>query len=315
MKASVQLQDQTLEDGEVVTNPKRPRTRLAWVALSDMFVDTRYQRSLNPARVRKLSEEFDLDAVGAFILNERYTGEKALIDGQHRREALRNNSYTEALSIIHTHLSLERESWLFWSCNYGRNPDALTLFRARLQSGDVIVKQIINTVQSVVLPNSDTPLRVILRSEGDMQAGCVYAVGTLEGIAVHGGFSLLTDTLTICVTAWPDDVRALGARILSGMALFLEFIRLKSKFDSKEEAMFLAKIQRTHIDQIYFEAIKYEGTQHKRRGTGIMHVLLDIYNQNKTGIRVVEYTNISAIRRVNQAARMIEVGRSLHADT
>jgi len=83
------------------------------VHLSRCFLDRTYQRGLTWKRALAITNELDPNRLSTPTVSKRKNGTFAVIDGQHRIEALRQAGYDTVKAVILHGLTVEEESILF----------------------------------------------------------------------------------------------------------------------------------------------------------------------------------------------------------
>lgn len=78
----------------------RPKIELKFVNVDDIFVDNRYQRSLNTSRVEKLRKAYSSGAIKAVSLSRRPDGSLWVYDGQHTLELHKRMGYQQIPAVI-----------------------------------------------------------------------------------------------------------------------------------------------------------------------------------------------------------------------
>jgi hypothetical protein len=74
--------------------------RIELVMLTDVFIDKRFQRSLDPRRVEQKNATFDPKMIGVPVVNRRPEGRYSVVDGQHRIELLKMRDADSCLCQI-----------------------------------------------------------------------------------------------------------------------------------------------------------------------------------------------------------------------
>lgn len=189
---------------------------MAQLPLSDLIVDQRYQRLVNPNRIKAMIADFRPGAVGALDVSQRASHTYAVIDGQHRLEVLREVCPRELVNcVVHTHLTAVDEAELFHISNARRDkPRPLDRFRARLFYQEPLAVEIARIVTAA-------GLRIDLSKSHSGSGEDIDAVGALEKIYTGGGETVLMQCLTVLPRIWPDEPYALSGDVLHGMATVL----------------------------------------------------------------------------------------------
>lgn len=100
-----------------MSNPKaEPRVRYEMVErkVGDLWVDPQVQRSLRKARVAKMADNFQPDALGVLTTSYRSPRRIHVVDGQHRYRAAEAAGYTGVIQTMQYHgLTVPEEAALF----------------------------------------------------------------------------------------------------------------------------------------------------------------------------------------------------------
>lgn len=182
---------------------------LQWVPLAKVRVNPLAQRELNPARVDRLTADFDPEQLGAPTVNHR-DEHYYVIDGQHRIEALK--SWLGEWETQHVQcwtyegLTEEQEAEIFLKLNDTLAVHAFAKFRVGVQAGrpdETDVDRIVRAQQ--------------LRISQDKGQGAISAVGTLMRVYRRAGGDTLARTLAIIRDAYGDP--GLEAAVIDGLGL------------------------------------------------------------------------------------------------
>lgn len=200
---------------EKPTGKRNERTaRLRWVPLAKLRVNPLAQREIKPARVDKLTAEFDPEQFGAPTVNLR--GEWYYIgDGQHRIEAykrwLGDGAWEDQQIQCWTYegLTEEEEADLFLKLNDTLAVAALAKFRVAVQAGRPDQSDVDRIVRAQGLKVS--------RENSD---GAIGAVGTLMRLYHRAGGETLGRTLRIVRDAYGDP--GLEAAVIDGIGMLCQ---------------------------------------------------------------------------------------------
>lgn len=188
--------------------PRIERTaRLRWIALGRIVVSDRAQRELKQARVDHLVAHFDIEQIGAPVVNER-GGKFFVIDGQHRVAALRE-IYGDSRQVqcwAYVGLTEEEEAEKFLQINDVLSVSAMDKYEIGVEAGRETEADIDRIVRSCGL--------VVSRQKVE---GGIGAVGTLRRIYDRGGAAVLGRTLRMIDSAWGSA--GLEAAVLDGIGL------------------------------------------------------------------------------------------------
>lgn len=191
---------------------------LTQLSVSSLTVDHRYQRLVNPHKVKQMVANYQPGAIGALDVSVRVNGTYAVIDGQHRLEVLREVAPHDLVNcVVHTNLSPSDEAELFHISNARRDkPSATDRFRARLFYQDPRAVEIARIVEAAGLV-----IDLTTNANDSASPRSVNAVGALEKVYQYGGDSILSRTLTLLHGIWPEDRAALSGDMLHGLGMVL----------------------------------------------------------------------------------------------
>lgn len=182
------------------------------VSIDKLVTDDRYQRPQDERRIGKIVREFDSKILGTIEVSERADGTFAIIDGQHRFEALKRLDRKTAPALVHKGLSATEEADLFARLNMTRKPlTACQRFKAQLFAGDQQTVEI----SEIVTKNG---FRVLEGGEG---LGDISAVIALERAYKSHGAENLDATLKNLADLWFGEVAGTTANMISGFSIFL----------------------------------------------------------------------------------------------
>ena len=186
------------------------------VNLDKMVCDSRYQRPVEEKRVTRIVDNFDPKLLGTLELSKRTNGTFAIIDGQHRFEALKAKGRKQAPALVHDGLSVQQEADLFARTNMSRKPLTPTQrFRAQVFSGDPQSVEISNIV-------TETGFRITTGKERAAHLGDIRAIASIERVYRRWGADHLELTLKTIAQCWFGEKSATDNSIINGMALFLD---------------------------------------------------------------------------------------------
>ena len=124
----------------LVKKTKNDSLRLPELELKRIPIDNiyfaDYQRSVRPAKVKKIVKNFVPDVMGVALVSFR-NGKFWCIDAQHRIMALKELGYKELLCQVLTGLTYEQECYRFILLNTGRTQlTANQVFHGRVEEKD-----------------------------------------------------------------------------------------------------------------------------------------------------------------------------------
>lgn len=213
--------------------------RIEHVRLDQLIIDTRIQRPVIPAHVKRIAENLDFNALGVLTVSRRDNGDMVVLDGQQRRAALLEAGYDGRFSIqceVLDGLSFADENAVFKTLNADRKAVLpLYLFKNRVNAGE-------SAPVAISLIVKDCGLSI---AEGGSNAtGTVRATAALE--RVYGGYTLnepqpaaLRSTLTVINAAWGATASSMQGQIIEGIGKL--FIRDGAMIDADNLIKKLAK--------------------------------------------------------------------------
>jgi hypothetical protein len=198
----------------------------AWVPLDHIRVLKEYQRILYPQHLARIVREFDPALFGTLELSHRDDGGfYALLDGQHRYEAMRQRGRTtEAVPCrVYHDLSLQDEAILFDRLNKRRTRKPLATiesFASRLIGEDGIALHLQDLIHQ-------TGWEVDLNARARPRPGYVGALGTVERIYRQGryGPEVAIEVLRLAREAWPQERSAGSNIVLSALGIIVKRYR------------------------------------------------------------------------------------------
>ena len=184
------------------------------VDLDRLLVDYRYQRPVEERRVSRIVSEFDGRLLGTLELSKREDGSYAVIDGQHRFEALKALGRKRASAVVHSGLTVNEEADLFARSNMGRKPlTPIQRFRAQVFSGDP---------QAVDLQRIITHAGFkVDYTETTTELGAIRSIVALENAYNQHGPEHVEQVLTTIADLWFGERTATDQFIIRGMSAFL----------------------------------------------------------------------------------------------
>lgn len=203
--------------------PGRYPVTVEWIYIRDTFADPAYQRGLIESKVRKLVEEFDLDALSFPHVSERRTAsgkiQYAIMDGQNRIEAVRRVLGEDQMMecAVYRGLTLAREAQIFKKLNDGKKVRELDKFLSQITGGDEETIAIARIVQSIGL--------TVQRARGDKVVQAVDALRKVYrgdrryGIGRHE--LPLKRTLVVLNDAWGPAADAFQSPLIQGVGMLM----------------------------------------------------------------------------------------------
>lgn len=195
-----------------------PDMRLAGtkhIAIALLRVDPAYQRDLDPARVKKIAENFDAKLFDPIKVTPR-DGVYYVTDGQHRLAALRllGWSYISVPCVIVHLATQEQEAGYFRKQNTNRRPPtAYDDYKAARVEHDEAVMVIASVLKRLSLE------AVSLKSTSP---NGIRAVGAIREIYRFHGDEMLERVLRVSLAAWPHEaIHGRSAVTLDALVAFI----------------------------------------------------------------------------------------------
>lgn len=250
--------------------------------VSDLFIDSDYQRDLDAARTVKMAKEWNWLACGSLTVSLRQ-GEDgkntyAVLDGQQRLNSIRLLNYKEAPCRIYIDLDKDQEAELFELLNKSKKPGYNADFKSRLSRGEHVAK-VVNTAVEQIGYHLD-PER---RHAGDQAKDTHFYIQTmveLERIYKTGGVTLIMDTLRLIRDVWAPEYLQQQQMTLSGTALFLKrypSVRLTELKEKLRREGQMKMVQRA----LQYSAVHGKATGGSSRGNAYAEAMLIVYNANR----------------------------------
>lgn len=236
------------------------------VKIDDLRIDHLYQRDLNPTVVEKIAAEYDIVTCGTIVVSERATGERYVVDGQHRLAGAKLAGETEILAQIVHNLTPEEEAKLRVQGNYARPDRSQEVFRARLFAGDPIA-----VGMQAVCNEYDTRINFM----PDMNHG-INAVAAVEQIYRTDKGPRLRNTLGTIRQAWGTAEGAhVSSAILKGITFFLD--RHETEID---RSRFIERIKTEGVGAIGRMARNHKAALGGTLWLNTYRALVEVYNYN-----------------------------------
>lgn len=263
---------------------------IEWLETEKLFIDRNYQRPLVPTVIRNISENWDWRAIRTLAVSMREDGNYAVMDGQQRLTAARENDIKQLPCQVYIDLNEKQEAELFLKLNNSRKPSANDLFRAKIAEEDPGAMAIVHAVNlcgwELDLENENRQSAMTGR---EFAARTIHSATTLTQIYESGGLTLLMNTLQIC-HSWHGQHLAASADMMHGISSLLT--KYRGKIDTSK---LVEKLRDETPGGILAKASQYataersiSGGQFSRKKAVII-VLKAIYNRNqRTEFRLEE---------------------------
>jgi hypothetical protein len=247
------------------------RGELQWLPVSSLNVDPTYQRPISTRHLNKIIAEFDGDLIGVILVSERTSGERYILDGQHRVEAVRLLGFPEGLvpCMVYTHLEAGTEAKMFAEANKRRlSLHPFYTFRARLLGGDesaIALRDLVDSYGFHLEYGRNLPGESGMgRLEGKIQA-----LGELEKLQTDYATPMVGPVLDLVASVWGSEVIGLSGTLLRGLATFLFYFGELAEMDRVKDILRDMTIKR----------LENEGRdQPGRLEVGITRVIVSKYN-------------------------------------
>lgn len=194
------------------------------IGVDELKISEAYQRTVVPARVKRIAKHLDQDAFGSLTVGQRRDGSCWVVDGMQRLTAARELGIAMVPCDVFQSDGQEHEARVFRLKNRERtNVSALALFNAQLTEGDPQTIEIVAVVKRA-------GLKLRLRDEGGQGWPYIKAVKALERSFGRVGAYGLETGLRILTEAWPGEDGALQGDMIEGVCWF---IRKHEEFDER----------------------------------------------------------------------------------
>jgi len=247
-----------------------PKPYVSAVPVTEMFVDHSYQRPLDPPRMRRMAETWEVPLVGIVEVSDRgpaHTPRYAVIDGQHRYAAAGLRDPNAILvANVHTGLSVRDEARLFWYFDSKRTRlTGWDRWHARRGAGDPVVLAVEDVIEAAGLRVDPAPAN-----------GNIRCVATCEKVVALGGGDLLAAALNLITEVWGVRVDAFDAPIVHGAALVLWHFGFELDLQRLADALLDVAPRQLKAQTIALREFE-QGTTPKLAAM----VLTSIYNRSK----------------------------------
>lgn len=190
--------------------------RFAQVNSSKIFSDQRYQRPVDPVRVKAIASEFDPDFVDPVKLSKRPDGKYYIFDGQHTLEVLKLMNGNRDLNVdakIYTGLTFEDEARMFAKQDKLRkNVAPHERMKALYWAKDETVLALKTAVEGVGLTFDFTK---------EMAPRKITSYDAAMKLFRRAGTEMFEEILSLIVEAWPGDGQAFRQEIMNAVFVFM----------------------------------------------------------------------------------------------
>ena len=189
--------------------------------------DIHGQRNLKEQKVKEIVENYNKHLFGVIQVSEREDGYYHIFDGQNRLRAASIIGLEKVPVVIHSGLTKQEESRLFWMYEETRNNiSAKDMFISKVNSEEELQSEINNIVTKNGFQISNNNHR---RSNFKN----ISAVKTLEKITNKYGCEVLNDTLAFVKRTWPSNSYSIHTQFIEGLAKLIYKGNLDKNFDTK----------------------------------------------------------------------------------
>jgi hypothetical protein len=194
------------------------------IGVDELNISESYQRTIVPARVKRIEKNLDQDAFGSLTVGQRKDGSYWVVDGMQRLTAARNIGIGMVPCDVFQSDGQQHEARVFRLKNRERTSvSALALFNAQLTEGDPQTLEIAAVVKRA-------GLKLRLRDEGGQGWPYIKAVKALERSFQRVGSEGLSRGLSILMESWPGEDGALQGDMIEGACWF---IKKHERFDEQ----------------------------------------------------------------------------------
>ena len=184
--------------------------------IESLTVDERVQRSIDPARIRKMLEEgFRPNGLGSIVVSHRSDDSHHVIDGQHRVELCKQFGYLQPLDcLIYRNLTLAAEAEMFLVLNDRRSVQPIDKFKVRVEAQD-----------PVAVALNELLARYGWTVRNGKSKGYFGAISALEKIYTGWGktptqnIGICESVISIVSAAWDNNADGAQHTIITGLGM------------------------------------------------------------------------------------------------
>lgn len=255
--------------------------RIEYLRAQDLQIDYRYQRHQSIAKIERIVQGFDGDAMGILLVSQRPDGSYWVMDGGHRLKAVLERFGPDVLvpCMVYTDIEWDRESSVFFKVNSERGPVTTSArFRAAYGGNDPEVRQIAS-----VLDGLSIEYPWFSRGRAEASPNTIYCWVTLQQIYRREDISYLRDLLQLIQQTWEGEGESFHGLIVKAVDHLYRCHRSDDAWDNEE---FVRRLRAHHPYQLRREAeIKTRRLPHLR----IAEAMHEIYNKSKRIHRLDEF--------------------------
>lgn len=201
-----------------MASSNQPVNPVTWIGVDKLVLDPVINtRPMRLSRVAQLAQDFDPDLVGVIHVSPRDKGTYAIIDGQHRVQAVRDALGSDQVvpCWVHKGIRTAKQASLFVGLNNSAKVPPLYQFMGRVSA---------NQPQAVAI--SEIIEEAGLTLDANARDGTIRCVASLE--RVYSGFGdpvagarALRLALRVVTQAWGPTTSALGGSVVEGIGLVI----------------------------------------------------------------------------------------------
>jgi hypothetical protein len=245
------------------------RFKVEWVAVSELKVHPKIQRTFKQAWGDWLKANFDPDGCGELYGVRNGRGAIYIFNGQHRLYAVKELwGGDEKVPVrIFDDIPLERQASLFRMANTHLGMGSLDLWFQRVIEKDAAVVQITALLKAFNLR--------VDKTRGD---GVVQAVKALEHVYKQAEGSILLDrTLRLLTDAWGTNPDAFDGQMLRGASMFMQ--KFEKQIDVGE---FTRKLERSEgPSRLLGQAKDLSRATRMLMARAVATRLIEVYNEKR----------------------------------
>lgn len=178
-----------------------------------LICDATVQRPLDRTRAKRIADTFEPRALGTIHVSDRTSGQRHIIDGNHRVNAtLMVNQGDRLLDCrVYTGLTLADEAGMFRLLNNTKTVQPVDRFRVRVVEGDPVATQL-----SAILRGSGWT--VAMNKADGVFAAVVALEGVYRGREKDQANNVVCKTLITAITAaWGHNSDGVRAELIAGI--------------------------------------------------------------------------------------------------
>jgi hypothetical protein len=211
-----------------------PDPVLRCLPIESLVVDPYYQRQLNAPHVRDLAASW-ADPFPVIWVSLRDDGKYYILNGQHRRDALRDRGVKEVMCLVHTGMTRAQESARFRTLNAGQLIDTPEhLWEVDRKAGDPLIC----ALDAIVEQEGCFIGRRWRHRDNPNVIGCPTSLVRIAtgpgGRRAEADPERVRRVLQFVRRAWPGQPEATQVETLTGVAEFLRRFGTVKQFDFNE---------------------------------------------------------------------------------